>query len=108
MTLKPMKTTRDLKSGMVILLLVLWWPQHVHSQGAVVFNNFEPSLSPITINTVPGRFNPSDGLPGAFVGSNYSASLFFVTGTVTNQVLFQSSNPIWVADARFLGTTGLG
>src|SRR5688572_17208478 len=77
-------------------------------QGVIQFNNFTGALSPVTIATAPGAFNPADGPPGAFVGSNYSASLFFVNGTVTSQAAFDSLAPIWRADALFFGTTGIG
>jgi hypothetical protein len=77
-------------------------------QGRVSFNNGVPDLSPVTISTVSGMFNPSDGPPGAFVGSSYSVSLVFVNGTVTSQTAFDNLGPIWVADALFAGTTGNG
>lgn len=79
-----------------------------YGQGRVIFDNVSPGLAPVTISIAPGTFNPADGPPGAYVGSNYTASLFFVNGTVTNQVVFDSLNPIWVADTLFFGTTGVG
>ena len=80
-----------------------------HGQGSVAFNNVTPGmLAPVTISSMPGTFNPADGPPGAHVGSNYTASLFFVNDTVTNQAAFNSLNPIWIADAHFFDTTGLG
>jgi hypothetical protein len=51
--------------------------------------------------------NPANGAAGAYLGSNYTASLFFVNGTVTNQSLFDSLGPLWAADSSFYGTTGL-
>ena len=77
-------------------------------QGRVAFNNVVPDTSPVTISSTPGTFNPSDGPPGAFVGSSYSVSLVFVNGTVTSQTAFDNLGPIWVADALFAGTTGNG
>ena len=78
------------------------------SQGRVIFDNVSPGLSPVTIRTNAGTFNPSDGPPGAYVGSSYTATLVFVNGTITEQSIFDASNPIWVADALFFGTTGNG
>ena len=79
-----------------------------YGQGRIIFDNFSPGLAPVTITTVAGTFNPADGPAGAYVGSNYTASLFFVNGTVPDLTSFDSLNPIWVADARFFGTTGTG
>jgi hypothetical protein len=77
-------------------------------QGRVSFNNLFPDMAPVTIRTNQGAFNPSDGPPGAFVGSMYTATLVFVNGTITDQSIFEASNPIWVADTVFYGTTGNG
>jgi hypothetical protein len=77
-------------------------------QGYVDVNNFATGLSPVTLSTAPGTFNPADGAGGAFVGSNYSVSFFWLNGTVTNQTTFDSLNPVWVKDAIFWGTTGVG
>jgi len=79
-----------------------------HGQGRIIFDNFSSGFAPVTITTVAGTFNPADGPAGAYVGSNYTASLFFVNGTVSTQAAFDSLNPIWVADALFFGTTGTG
>ena len=77
-------------------------------QGRVAFDNFATGFSTVTIRADLGRYNPADGPPGAYVGSNYTATLVFVNGTITDQSVFNASNPIWVADALFFGTTGLG
>jgi len=79
-----------------------------YGQGRVIFDNVSPGLAPVTISTNAGEFNPADGLPGAFVGSSYSVTLVFVNGTISDQSIFDTSNPIWVADAQFFGTTGTG
>jgi hypothetical protein len=44
------------------------------------------------------------------VGLDYTASLYFVNGTVTNQVEFEAKIPVLVpgADTLFFGTTGTG
>ena len=81
---------------------------HAHGQGSIMFNNVFPITAPVTISAVPGTFNPTDGPAGAYVGSNYTASLFFVNGTVTNQTVFDSLNPTWVANAVFFGGDGAG
>jgi hypothetical protein len=82
--------------------------QRAIGQGHVSFDNFASALAPVTINALPGASNPAAGPAGAFVGSNYTASLFWLNGTITNQALFNSSNPIWVKDVLFFGTTGTG
>src|SRR6266516_1622201 len=93
-----------------LIFLVIGLPLHALSQGHLEFNNFSGGLAPVTINAIPGSFNPADGPAGAYVGSDYTASLFHVLGTVTNQLVFDSSNPTWVTavDVRFFGTTGTG
>jgi len=79
-----------------------------HAQGRVGFDNFSAGFSTVTIRTDPGAYNPADGPPGAYVGSSYSVTLVFVNGTISDQSIFDASNPIWVADAVFSGTTGIG
>jgi len=78
------------------------------AQGRVSFDNISAGPAPVTIRTNPGTYNPSDGPAGDYVGSSYSVSLVFVNGTVSDQSIFDSSNPIWVKDATFFGTTGTG
>lgn len=83
----------------------------VCAQGRIAFNNIVnpgPGTAPVTINTASGMFNPADGPAGAWVGSNYSASLLYVPGIVTDQGVFDSLNPVWLGDAIFWGTTGTG
>jgi hypothetical protein len=46
-------------------------------QANISFDNFAPGLAPVTINALPVASNPADGPAGAYVGSNYTASLFF-------------------------------
>ena len=79
-----------------------------YGQGHLLFLNYDSPPAPVTISSLPGTFNPANGPGGAFVGSNYTASLFFVNGTITKQTAFDSLNPTWVADTLFFGTTGLG
>src|SRR5260221_6261134 len=91
-------------------LLSLLAPFCANGQGSFEFDNFSASPSNpafVTINTGPGTFNPADGPAGALVGSNYTASPYYLEGTVTDQALFDSSNPILFASGNtlFFGTT---
>ncbi len=86
---------------------VIWLPFHAFAQGRVAFNNYD-FPAPITISTNPGTFNPAAGPAGAYVDADYTASLFYIAGTVTNRARFDSLNPIWLVDANFFGTTGTG
>ena len=92
------------------IVLVAGLPLQAFGQGSLVFDNIvtgpTPGTSPVSISTAPATFNPADGPPGAYVGADYTASLFWLSGTITNQALFDSLNPIWVKDALFIGTTG--
>jgi hypothetical protein len=97
-----------MKTLFSILLLAGASTLTCHAQGRVIFDNISPGLAPVTIRTNAGTFNPADGPPGAYVGSSYSVSLVFVNGTIFSQSIFEASNPIWVADAVFFGTTGIG
>jgi hypothetical protein len=93
------------------ILLVLWLPLCVYSQGNFSFDNiFNAPNAPVTISTELGTFNPADGPAGAYVGSDYTASAYYLNGTVTDPALFDSSNPILFppADTQFLGTTSAG
>jgi len=80
-------------------------------QGNLFFDNVNviPGLAPVTISSAPGTFNPADGPGGAYVGADYTASLYFLNGIVPNQAVFNSSNPILFAPANtlFAGATGL-
>jgi hypothetical protein len=71
--------------------------------------NVGPGPAPVTISSAPGTFNPADGLAGAYLGSDYTASLYFLNGTITNPAVFDSSNPMLFspADVVFYGTTGV-
>jgi hypothetical protein len=97
-----------MRNLLLILVASTGFAFECRGQGHVIFDNVSPGLAPVTISTVPGTFNAADGPPGAYVGSNYTASLYFVNGTVTDQTIFDASNPIWVADTLFFGTTGTG
>lgn len=93
------------------ILLVLCFPLFAYSQGSFAFDNiFNAPDALIAISKAPGTFNPADGPAGAYLGSDYTASAYYLNGTVTNQAVFDSSNPILFpsADTSFLGTTSTG
>jgi hypothetical protein len=89
------------------ILITLLLPLYAHSQGSFAFYNITP-FAPVTISTAPGTFNSADGPAGAYIGSNYTASAYYLNGTVTDQATFDSSNPILFPSANsvFFGTTG--
>lgn len=93
---------------LIVLMSCTGLAVQAYGQGDVIFDNVSLGLAPVTISAAAGTFNPGDGPAGGYVGSNYSASLFFVNGTVTNQAGYDSLSPIWVGDALFFGTTGTG
>lgn len=93
--MKRVKIRRPLP---ILMLFSFWLPVLAFSQGRLWFNNFAntPGPSPVT-----------RAHEGAYVGSDYTASLMFVYGTVTNQAEFDSGIPfLFPADTRFTGTTG--
>jgi hypothetical protein len=94
------------------ILFLLWLPFHVCGQGYLAFDNIsgEPGPAPVTISTALGTSNPANGPAGAYLGSDYTASLYFLNGSVSSQALFDISNPSLVPSANtlFYGTTGTG
>jgi hypothetical protein len=98
-------------NGSLRILLLTLMPLHqAGAQGYLLFGNVDPQLAPVTISSVPGTYNPLDGPAGAYVGSNYTASLFYLNGLVADQAEFDARNPILVpsADTLFYGMTGTG
>jgi len=95
-----------------LLVALVSLPLCVLGQGNLFFDNVYGSTSPapVTISSAPGTFNPADGPGGAYVGADYTTSLYFLNGVVTNQAVFDSSNPILFAPANtlFYGITGIG
>jgi hypothetical protein len=89
------------------VLILLCLAPRLYAQGTVDFSNYGPG-APVTISTTPGTFNPANGQAGDYLGSDYTASLFFLNGTITDQTVFDDSNPILFseADTQFLGVTG--
>src|SRR5947208_7073150 len=102
-----------MKQHLTLILITTGCVLNASGQGSLLFNNVyfqsDPAgpPAPVTINTIPGMSNPANGAAGAYLGSNYRASLFFVNGTVTNQSVFDSLGPLWAADVSFYGATGL-
>jgi hypothetical protein len=102
-----------MKRHLTLIFITTFCALNAYGQGSVLFNNVyfqgNPSAppAPVAINTIPGMSNPADGIAGAYVGSNYTASLLYVEGTVSSQSVFDSLTPSWAADASFYGTTGL-
>ena len=100
-----------MKSSPIGIIVILSAPLCAYAQGDFGFNNYATSVgfAPVTINTAPGTFNAADGPAGAYLGSDCTASLFYLNGTVTDPALFNSSNPIFFpsADTQFFGMTGL-
>jgi hypothetical protein len=94
------------------ILFLLTTPWVAYSQGNFNFDNIgvNPGPAPVTVSSEPGTFNPADGPAGAYLGSNYSASLYYLSGAISDPAVFNSSNPILFvfADTQFLGTTGTG
>src|SRR5882724_803254 len=99
------------KMPRALLVALVALPISTLGQGSLAFDNVSGSSSPspVTISSVPGTFNPADGPAGAYLGADYTASLYFLNGVVTNQSVFDSSNPILFApaDTHFLGVTGV-
>jgi hypothetical protein len=92
----------------VLILSALCLPLQLFGQGYFVFDSVDLEPVPtVSISTTPGTFNPANGPAGAYIGSDYTASLFYLSGIVLDQALFDSSNPILFAPANtpFLGTT---
>lgn len=96
-----------MRERVIPVLILLCLPPRLYAQGTLDFSNYAPD-APDTISTTPGTFNPADGQAGAYLGSDYTASLFFLNGTITDQTVFDESNPILFseADTQFLGVTG--
>jgi len=92
------------------VLLALFVSFCANGQGFFLFDNINisPSPAPVTISTSLGTFNPANGPSGAYVGSDYTASLYYLNGTTTDPALFDNNNPILFPSANtiFYGTTG--
>ncbi len=99
----------EMQCTLLISLVLL--PLSAFSQGNLAFDNYFviPGPAPVTISSTFGTFNPDDGPAGACLGADYTASLYFLNGTIPNQAVFDSSNPILFAPANtgFLGVTGV-
>jgi hypothetical protein len=76
-------------------------------QGAFNFNNKPVATGPAPV-TIGLRAAPGEGDVGAYVGSAYTASLFYLPGEGYTQATFDNGNPIFFpdADTPFFGVTG--
>jgi hypothetical protein len=91
----------------LILIAIATLAFQSRGQGRFGFNNFEYAFgpSPVTIGT-PGV--PDEGPIGAYLGSDYTASVYYLPGSGYTKPLFESSSPIAFpsADVHFFGVTG--
>src|SRR5258708_826886 len=95
---------RSVKRLFAPFLLAILTPFYANGQGDFLFDNINasPGPAPVTIVNVLGTLNPADGPAGGYVGSNYTASAYYLNGTVSDQALFDSSNPILFPSANTL------
>jgi hypothetical protein len=78
----------------------------VFCQGRIAFNNDPPATGPNQA-VVGSPDAPGEGSVGAYLGTHYTASLFYLAGDGFTQASFDASNPVWLADASFgVGTFG--
>jgi hypothetical protein len=70
-------------------------PVQSSGQGHFWFDNVsgQGTPAPATISTGPGNYNPLGGAPGAYVGSNYTASVDFLNGTLVLIMALVASVP---------------
>jgi len=94
----------------ILLAAMLAATVSVYGQGSFIFDNLSQSngVVPVSITANPAGAHPGEGAAGAFIGSSYTASLFYETGTVGSQAAFDAGSPILFpgADTAFIGTTG--
>jgi hypothetical protein len=97
------KTTKRI----AILAISLCAASPAFSQGEFIFNNVSPSTGPASAN-IGSDGASGEGAVGAFLGSDYTASLFYLPGAGYTQTAFDSLNPNLFAgaDTQFFGTTG--
>jgi hypothetical protein len=98
-------------------ILFLWFllaASYTHAGGYFNFDNFSgspnaPTWAPAVVTIGPNGA-AGEGAAGAYVGSDYTASAFYLPGNFLDQATFDSLNPIYFssADSVFLGTTGNG
>jgi len=79
----------------------------VYGQGAFAFDNLSQSNGVVPV-TIGSNSVASEGAVGAYIGSSYTASLFYETGGGLSQSAFDAASPIYfaAADTQFIGTTG--
>lgn len=99
-TLSPIKLQ-------ILIALTFSAVQPVFAQGEFLFNNDPVTTGPAPV-TIGLNGAVGQGAPGDFVGSDYTASLFYLPGSGYSQASFDSGNPVLFAgaDTAFYGTTG--
>jgi PEP-CTERM motif len=97
-----------MKKILLTVLSILLLNHFASGQGKMDFGNDFSDTATVSISSAPGSFNPANGPAGALIGSDYTASLYYLPGVVTDQQVFDSTNPIFFAsaDTHFTGTTG--
>jgi hypothetical protein len=100
-----------MKKTLITVLAVGASALTVFAQARVNFNNIEAyygsGIGAVTVDPVQPNQGPSGGLPGQFVGSDYSVQLLWAAGTISdlNTFLAAASSSLPVA---FFGATGGG
>lgn len=76
-------------------------------QGRLIFNNSMYTFGPSPV-TIGASGAPSEGPVGAYLGADYTASLYYLPGTGYTTATFDGSNPVTfpAADTPFFGVTG--
>jgi hypothetical protein len=86
---------------------ILLAAQALFGQGRLIFNNSQYTFgpSPVTIGSLGA---PGEGPIGAYLGADYTASLYYLPGSGYTTATFDSSNPLTfpAADTPFFGATG--
>jgi hypothetical protein len=106
--MRLLKSKGYMKSKAIILTLVCL-PLYGYGQGHVIFDNFtgSPGPAPVTISAIPGKYNLANGPAGAYVGSDYTASLYYANGLTGGEAVFDLVGILYApANTRFNGTTG--
>lgn len=88
-------------------LALIIFAHPVFGQGRLIFNNFEYAFGPSPV-TIASSGAPGQGAIGAYLGADYTASLYYLPGTGYTGATFDSSDPISfpAADTPFFGVTG--
>jgi hypothetical protein len=109
--MKPAKAAHtELRTAMKLRLLasaLLLSASPLFGQGRLIFNNSEYAFgpSPVTIGNLGAL---GEGPVGAYLGADYTASLYYLAGAGYTAATFDASNPLSFpsADTPFFGVTG--